>query len=54
MPVPYSGQLEEQIEKYDLRYDDQIGLFQEQKFADDVQEPEDYLTTVQRILAEVD
>lgn len=46
MSRTYSGKLEEQIEKYDLRYDESM----ENEFADDVQGSEDYLTTVQRII----
>ncbi len=46
MPTPYSGKLEEQIEKYDLRYDESM----ENEFGDSVPETEDYLTTVQRII----
>jgi hypothetical protein len=48
MSVPYKGSLEEAIEKYDLRYDEEL------EFPDDVHETEDYLTTVQKIIGVVD
>lgn len=44
----FSGSLEDKIEKYDLRYD--YLMEQENEFADSVQEEEDYLTTVQKII----
>ena len=46
MSGTYSGKLEDKIEKYDLRYDESM----ENEFADSVQDTEDYLTTVQRII----
>lgn len=48
MPGTYSGSLEEKIEKYDLRYDESMEQ-ESEEFAD--AETEDYLETVQRIIA---